>query len=320
MSDNPVANLGDLTKAATVLVEKIADAVGGFFQPFQVVRLAKAEAKAELIRSENKIEITDQERRAAWRWLKEEAKRQANMEDITRGALPLLAEKASPQDVENDWITHFFEKSRIVSDDDMQRLWSRVLAGEANVPGSFSRRTVNVLADIDKFDAELFTRLCGFGWMVEGHELPHLKGTSEEDRPHLVPLVFDASSQIYRDSGIDFQRLFLLQNLGLIQFDSLGIGFIWSPLPQTTTVSYHGRVLELTLRAIAPKHPNNALVVGQVLLTRAGRELASIISPAPVEGFFDFVRDRWVRDSLLPEAEVGPHETKSQATAASKTT
>jgi hypothetical protein len=156
--------------------------------------------------------------------------------------------------------------------------------------------------------------------MVEGHELPHLKGTSEEDRPHLVPLVFDASSQIYRDSGIDFQRLFLLQNLGLIQFDSLGIGFIWSPLPQTTTVSYHGRVLELTLRAIAPKHPNNALVVGQVLLTRAGRELASIISPAPVEGFFDFVRDRWVRDSLLPEAEVGPHETKSQATAASKTT
>src|SRR5579863_2131617 len=31
MSNNPLANLGDLTKPATVLIEKISDAVGGIF-------------------------------------------------------------------------------------------------------------------------------------------------------------------------------------------------------------------------------------------------------------------------------------------------
>ena len=46
----------------------------------------------------------------------------------------------------------------------MQILWARVLAGEANAPGTYSKRTVNLLSDFDKSDAELFTKLCGFGW------------------------------------------------------------------------------------------------------------------------------------------------------------
>jgi hypothetical protein len=50
MSDeNPLARLGDLAKPATVLIEKISDAVGGVFKPFQIVRVARAEAEASLI-------------------------------------------------------------------------------------------------------------------------------------------------------------------------------------------------------------------------------------------------------------------------------
>ncbi len=37
MTDNPLAKLGDLTKPATVLIEKISDAVGGVFKPYQIV-------------------------------------------------------------------------------------------------------------------------------------------------------------------------------------------------------------------------------------------------------------------------------------------
>ena len=57
-----------------------------------------------------------------------------NMEGITAKALPLLNENAGPDSMDNDWIVNFFDKSRIVSDDEMQNLWSRVLAGEANAP------------------------------------------------------------------------------------------------------------------------------------------------------------------------------------------
>src|SRR5712692_3480320 len=105
MSDTPFSNLGDLTKPATVLIEKISDAVGGIFKPYQLVRVAKAEAEAERIRADAQIQITDLQRRAMYRFLQEEAKKQANIEDITQRALPLLEEGASPENVANDWIT-----------------------------------------------------------------------------------------------------------------------------------------------------------------------------------------------------------------------
>jgi hypothetical protein len=60
-----------------------------------------------------------------YRFLEEEAKRQANIEEITRKSLPLLEETSSPQEVEDDWITDFFDKCRIVSAEDMQRRFGR---------------------------------------------------------------------------------------------------------------------------------------------------------------------------------------------------
>ena len=41
-------NLGDLSKPATVLIERVSDAVGGIAKPWQIKRIAKAETKADL--------------------------------------------------------------------------------------------------------------------------------------------------------------------------------------------------------------------------------------------------------------------------------
>jgi len=282
MTDNPLAKLGDLTKPATVLIEKISDAVGGVFKPYQIVRVAKAEAEADRIRAESQIQVTDLHRRAMHRFLEEEAKRQSNIEDITEKALPLLEDKAAPQNVENDWITNFFDKCRIVSDEDMQRLWSRILAAEANTPGAFSRRTVNLLADLDKDDAELFMKLCGFAWEIG----------------NLVPLVFDVQSETYNQHEINFGSLAHLESLGLIQFNNIA-GFQRVKLPRTVTVFYYGKAVELTF----PNEAGNALELGQALLTRAGQELATVCGSTPVEGFFDYVYDRWAGESLVPKKE-----------------
>ena len=79
MADNPAGggliNLGDLSKPATVLVEKISDAVGGIAKPWQTVRVAKAEAKADLIRAHAKIKISEIEERALLRMIREEGKK-----------------------------------------------------------------------------------------------------------------------------------------------------------------------------------------------------------------------------------------------------
>lgn len=90
------------------------------------------------------------------RFVDEEALRQQNMEKITEKALPLLNEGSDPSAMEDDWVTNFFDKSRIISDEEMQSLWSSVLAGEANAPGTYSKRTVNFLSDLDKKTLQSF--------------------------------------------------------------------------------------------------------------------------------------------------------------------
>ena len=188
---NSLINLGDLSKPANTLIKKASNAVGGLFAPYQIKRIAKAEVEAELIKKQSEIEITDLQRRAMSRWIDEEALHQKNMEDVTTKALPQLNEEAKADSIENDWLVNFFDKSRIVSDNEMQELWSRVLAGEANAPGTYSKRTVNFLSDLDKAEADLFTKLCGFVWMIG----------------ELRPLVFDASAEIYNRHGINFSSL-----------------------------------------------------------------------------------------------------------------
>ena len=155
-------NFGEISKPATVLIEKISDAIGGIFRPYQIRRVAQAEAEADRIQAISQIEITELQRRATQRFFAEEAKKQANIESITEKAIPEVEPNADPSKVDDDWITHFFDSCRLVSDSDMQKLWASLLADEANVPGTHSKRTVTVLSSLDKSDALLFQKLCSF--------------------------------------------------------------------------------------------------------------------------------------------------------------
>ena len=279
-------NASGLSKPADTLVTKIANAFGRHFDPRQVVRMAEAEVQADRIRrvgaAETEIEVAELRERAATRFANEEMTKQLNMESITEKAIPDLNDDASPEEMENDWIMNFFDKGRMVSNDDMQQIWARILAGEANNPGSFSRRTVNLVADLDKRDAELFRNLCGFAWMIGD----------------IQPLVFDTQNDIYNHNGITFDSIGQLEALGLIHFSGIG-GFNRIHLRKRAMVYYYGRPVILEF----PSDNNNALPTGVTLLTQSGKELARICGSTPVEGFFEYVYDRWAGESLVPSRE-----------------
>ncbi len=275
MADQPtnsLISLGDLAKPADTLIKKVSKAVGGIFEPYQIKRIAKAEAEAAVIKAQTEIQITELHRRAMRRFIEEEARKQENIESITTQAIPELKADADAGQMEDDWVTNFFDKSRIVSDQEMQTLWARVLSGEANKPGSFSKRTVNILSDIEKSDAELFTRLCGFGWNIGS----------------ITPLVFDLNAPVYANSGVSFSALIHLESIGLVQFDHLA-GYVRRGLPKRFTVSYYGRPLPLEMQ----KDNENDLQIGHALLTRAGQELVSVCRSTPVDGFFEYVKAKW---------------------------
>ncbi|MBK9586826.1 MAG: DUF2806 domain-containing protein [Alphaproteobacteria bacterium] len=282
LSDQSISlvNLGPLSKPMNTLIVKVSSAIGGLCEPWQITRVAKAEAKASVIKANSEIEITDLRRRSVHRFIEEEAKRQENMEEITRKALPHLAEESNPQNMEDDWVTNFFDKSRIVSDEEMQGIWAQVLAGEANTPGSFSKRTVNLLGDLDKRDAELFQNLCRFGW----------------DFGKFTPLVFDTQEKIYNDLGIDFESLSHLDSLGLIQLNAM-TGFSRHQLPKNFAVAYCEEILTLT----TSKETENKISIGKVLLTQAGQELARVVKVPGVDGFYDYVKEKWKKHILSEE-------------------
>ncbi len=80
--------------------------------------------------------------------------------------------KADPVGVENsqlniDWFIRFFEDAGNISDDGMQVLWSKVLAGEIKQPGSFSLRTLDVLKSLSKTEAEAIQLICSFAIKVD---------------------------------------------------------------------------------------------------------------------------------------------------------
>lgn len=288
--EHSLVDVTGISKPADTLIKKVSAAVGGVFEPWQIKRVARAEAK--VIAAKADIEVTELHRRAVHRWLEEEARRQANMEIITLKAASQLDAGADAGKMNDDWITNFFDKSRIVSDEQMQNLWASVLAGEANRPGSYSKRTVNLLGDLDKRDAEAFVALCRFGWVVG----------------EFTPLVFDVRNPIYNDHGVDFGTLSHLDSMGLVNFGSVA-GFKRVGLPRNFTVTYAGRPLALEF----PKEADNELDIGKVLLTQAGKELASVCDAPQISELEEYVQKRWQKHLPKPPAteQIAPADPPS---------
>ena len=132
-----------------------------------------------------------------------------NLAKIALKAQFQLLPEARPDLIDDDWFANFKEKCRTCSDEDMATLWAQLLAGEANEPGSYSRKTVNILADMSKADAELFSNLCRF-------QLMDVPGQGHGRFPVIVKMG-DVSAP-YKRHGITPASLRTLENIGLIRF------------------------------------------------------------------------------------------------------
>ena len=277
MTGKPLIDVGGLAKPATALINRVSEAIGGIAKPGQIVRVAKAEGKAKGIKNTarvekaaaraevakieaaTRIEISAMEARGLRRMVTEEGINQKNIEDITAKAILHLSADAEPEELDQDFIRRLFDRARLTSDDEMQELWAKVLAGEANAKGSYSKRTVDVVSQLEKSDAELFGKFCSYVWEADGPvPFVYCKYKDNKDRePH----------------EIVYSELLHLDDIGLISFSGTTMLIIGS-MPERYKVKYFG----IDVYVIDERPNTGSIDAGHVALTIAGSQLSNIVN------------------------------------------
>jgi hypothetical protein len=257
---------------AKILVEKISDVIGGFLKPYQIQRIAKAEVEAGIIRAKGEVEVSEIQQRGVARLYHEAGKKQKNIEDIASKAINLLNDKSNPREIDDDWLSNFFDKCGLVSDEEMKKIWGGILASEANKVGSFKKRTINAVANFEKNDARLFTNLCCFGVKIFDE---------------FTPLVFDTNAKIYQEKDINFSSINHLESIGLIT-QMNGLNYAKKGMQSEFTVKYFDKTIKVKL-----KENEKKITIGRVLLTDIGRELSAICGTEQINQFPAYLKTNW---------------------------
>jgi hypothetical protein len=253
------------------LVEVISNGIGTVYKPRAIRKEAEAEAyKIEIIErakakalSEGKIEEAETYCRIQERLLHTETIRQKNIDTVSQIAAEQLAQEqtVSEEPVDKDWTARFFSIVEDVSDEEMQNLWGRVLAGEVKQPKSYSLRTLELIKNLTKDEAHIFMKVANF-CLTSNNDSFIYKGDYDEIR---------------KDYGISYSDIAQLVEIGLIQpGDFVSYQLLQSPSAVKTYF------ISGNIAIVVEKKENVPTIQFPInLFTKAGTELLKLVKPNP---------------------------------------
>ena len=180
-------------------------------------------------------------------------------------------------EVDDDWLSRFMDSAKFVSNEEMQYVWGRILAGEFEVPGSTPPQMIRLLSEITPLYARVFVNLCNL--------ISRVLVVNEGRFNATEIIIVDVEDEFFRPLTINFTTLNELQNYGLIEFSSPS-GFI-NKYPKELIpklhIAYDNKVVTVT------DYPDKKFPIGEVLLTDVGRCLSGILVKNVVEGYFECI-------------------------------
>lgn len=186
-----------------------------------------------------------------------------NCKNAAENAKKYLREGAEPKKLDVDWLNFYFDKVRLVSDEIVQDIWSRILAEETNEQGSVSLSLLHTLSIMSKEQATIFSNIARFCMREYKGEKIH-------------PLIFLSTNvDAYENSRITHKKLRELERLGLIDCNF-----------KDEYVFTKKKVLASGNHVITiygdPKN-RNKIKAGNVIFTEDGMALYSIVSDTLVK-------------------------------------
>lgn len=226
------------------------------------IDLARAYALAVKDES-NKLVLTEAseriEDRTQARVLYQEVHRQENLESIAKAAASHLPEKVSSDSVDEEWKTRFFRIAEDVRSTDMQDLWGKILAGEVATPGTYSVRTLEVLKNLSKKEAETFQKLRYLTL----------------DVGHIIKVSNDGQ---FKNFGISVNDILGMREAGLLaDGDMLQLQLELSDSKPFSVLGYNGK--GLLIEKI--NEGSVRIEMESFVLTTAGNQLFYLIEPEP---------------------------------------
>ena len=259
---NSIIDFSSLSDPATKLIEKMSDAIGWV----ATHKTLRRTATDSFVASIEKSNIDPLDKAILIGNASKIIKETKNQKDIIDIALVHLREDSHPERVDNDWISLFMDKSRLVSDKDFQVIWGKILAEECNEDGSIPRRLLGIMQEMEKDDAKSFTQLCNYS----------VKVINKNGEIEYSPIVF--ISKLYDTyKGLTYEALLNLESLGLISISEIGF-----TTDSVSSVEYHNHKYKIPLE-------KNIIVISNVLFTKAGVALYKSIESEEIEGFFEDV-------------------------------
>lgn len=163
-----IKNLAGLSKPLTKLIEVIASGCNWIAQPYQIKRLANANAYASSIQS--KEEFKQGLRNSLLEYTQRsilsvrENRQVENLANIINYAEQELQaiDKINDTPVSPEWSSLFFDYAQNIYEEEAQIVWAKILAQETASPGKFFKRTLDILHNIEPFEAKWFVELCQF--------------------------------------------------------------------------------------------------------------------------------------------------------------
>jgi len=271
----------------TKLIEVVSDGCGRLYEPRHIRKKAAAEGEALVLMEIAKAHASEVAIRAAHRALDLEVRRQHNIESIVAKTEAQLPNEVSTEPVDADWATRVIQTCQDISDDEMQALWAKLLAGEVAHPGAFSLRTVQVLSQLSKEEALAFESMCT--------QAPTINGQ------HVV-LIFTVDQDAAWSAGLNgIGVLNALVEAGLL--DRADMGKTWARPPGTSVdLEFAGRErlrvtnekAEEKFTLVVPGH----VPAGIYSLTGAGRELARLVESNPAPERIEYLMQAFIAEKM----------------------
>lgn len=258
--------------------------------------LAKRDAKAKIIEATADVEAGHIRTKGeledlGMRWLFEEQMKQRCQDEVVAAALEGVGDehiRADTPDPHPDVVRLLLDGAGYVSQDELQVLWGKTLAGEVRKPGSVSRRTISVLRTVDQHVATIFARFCALACYI----------TPVQDKTidaRVLALGGQAADNALASHGLSYNELTILSEHGLVVHDfdawrDYGLCVLPSP-PQYPTFPFRHQGQYFVLQRGKEKEAITAPVKFHgPHMTLAGVELSRVVDPMPFPGYLEELR------------------------------